>query len=166
MGKPVCWFDEIDQVVLRMWNDHTPDEIADVVNVIIPQRKPKTVHGIGWQTTGGGVIYTAERLGLINSQQRQEMLDKRYEDYQKMRRKMRGTIPRSVKRAVFQRDEGKCCACGKADKIEYHHIRPVINGGRNDTDNIQLLCERCHRNVKTWEERFCSVLTRASTLTP
>lgn len=126
-----------------MWNDHTPDEIAEAVNVIIPEREPKTVHGIGWQTTGGGVLFTAERLGLINRQQRIEMADKRYKDRQKLRR----PIPHAVKRAVFKRDEEKCRGCGKSDRLEYHHMRRVIDGGGNDAENIQLLCARCHRNV-------------------
>lgn len=60
-------------------------------------------------------------------------------------------IPAWVKRAVWERDEGRCAwrfadgtPCGSKDWLEYDHVRPFAKGGRSDTPrNIRLLC-RAH----------------------
>lgn len=40
---------------------------------------------------------------------------------------------------------GKTCAnCGSTDKIEYHHIVPLVLGGTNNLSNIVPLCKVCH----------------------
>lgn len=54
-----------------------------------------------------------------------------------------------VKREVWLRDDGKCCACGSTERIEYDHKRPVSKGGDSSTDNIQLLCRPCNRSKRT-----------------
>ncbi len=50
--------------------------------------------------------------------------------------------------------DGLCCAsCGRRPGsrqsyhkgFEYHHVRPVRDGGRGTAENIALLCRRCHR---------------------
>ncbi len=63
-------------------------------------------------------------------------------------------IPAWVKRAVWERDEGRCAwrfadgtPCGSKDWIEYDHVRPFAKGGRSDTPrNIRLLC-RVHNQL-------------------
>jgi len=59
-------------------------------------------------------------------------------------------IPADVKRAVCERDEGKCTyvsesgkRCGSSYMLEYDHIVPVANGGEATVENIRLLC-RAH----------------------
>lgn len=54
-------------------------------------------------------------------------------------------ISDEVRRAVWERDEGKCRTCGSNLKIEYDHIHPVSKGGNSGIDNIQLLCRPCNR---------------------
>jgi hypothetical protein len=56
----------------------------------------------------------------------------------------REPIPDSVKLIVWTRDEGKCVRCGSSEKLHFDHIIPVIKGGGNTEDNIQILCERCN----------------------
>lgn len=57
----------------------------------------------------------------------------------------RERIPDSVRLLVWQRDQGKCSKCGRAEKLEFDHIIPVAKGGSNTDRNIQLLCEQCNR---------------------
>jgi 5-methylcytosine-specific restriction endonuclease McrA len=57
-------------------------------------------------------------------------------------------IPARVKVRVFDRFDGKCCACtllvqGKL-RPAYDHIQALINGGEHREHNLQLLCVPCH----------------------
>jgi hypothetical protein len=54
-------------------------------------------------------------------------------------------VSTEVKRAVFERDEGKCVKCGSSENIEYDHDIPFSKGGSNGVRNIQLLCKECNR---------------------
>lgn len=64
-------------------------------------------------------------------------------------------IPAWVKRAVWQRDDGRCAwrfeegtLCGSRDGIEYDHIQPVAKGGRSDSPrNVRLLCRLHNREA-------------------
>ena len=56
-------------------------------------------------------------------------------------------IPAAVKRAVWQRDQGRCAFVGRAGRcretafLEFHHVAPYAAGGAATEGNIQL---RCH----------------------
>jgi hypothetical protein len=59
-------------------------------------------------------------------------------------------IPAAVRRAVRERDEGRCCYVGEAGRrcserslLEYHHRRPFGLGGDHSPQNIGLAC-RAH----------------------
>ncbi len=59
-------------------------------------------------------------------------------------------IPAAVRRAVAQRDGGRCAfvdglgrRCPAQDRLEYHHRRPFGFGGDHDPRNIALVC-RAH----------------------
>jgi len=54
-------------------------------------------------------------------------------------------ITAQTKKAVWQRDSGRCVNCGSNQKLEYDHIIPLSKGGSNTARNIQLLCEECNR---------------------
>ena len=56
-------------------------------------------------------------------------------------------IPAAVRRAVHERDGGRCRyvdasgrRCGERLRLEYHHIRPFALGGDHRPDNIRLMC--------------------------
>ncbi len=53
-------------------------------------------------------------------------------------------IPDDVKRAVWDRDGGRCVRCGSTDYLEFDHIIPHVKGGANTVNNVQLLCRRCN----------------------
>src|SRR3984957_3846800 len=58
-------------------------------------------------------------------------------------------IPVQVKKAVWQRDEGKCSyidsvtkkRCGSRFKVQFDHIHPHSMGGLNSRDNLRLYCQ-------------------------
>lgn len=52
-------------------------------------------------------------------------------------------IPRPVRRAVRERDKGRCQECGEPGTDIDH-----IDGNSNELENLRLLCKRCH-NEKT-----------------
>jgi hypothetical protein len=58
-------------------------------------------------------------------------------------------IPAAVKRAVWERDAGRCAfvgtlgRCTETGLLEYHHILPFAEGGEASTGNVSLRC-RAH----------------------
>ena len=59
-------------------------------------------------------------------------------------------IPAAVKRAVYERDGGRCRyedamgrRCTARQGLEYHHRRPFAHGGDHSVDNVALAC-KCH----------------------
>lgn len=56
-------------------------------------------------------------------------------------------IPADVKRAVSERDAGRCVfigkdgrLCGSRAFLEFHHVRPYAEGGEATVENIRLAC--------------------------
>jgi hypothetical protein len=76
-----------------------------------------------------------------------EMLDR--DDQQGMQWELdaclAGRIPEDVKRFVFERDRGRCVACGSDELIQYDHVVPSQMGAGNEPQNIRLLCAACNR---------------------
>jgi HNH endonuclease len=60
-------------------------------------------------------------------------------------KRRREPIPRDVKLAVWQRDEGRCVECDGDFDLQYDHVIPFSMGGANTVDNLQLLCARCNQ---------------------
>jgi hypothetical protein len=54
-------------------------------------------------------------------------------------------IPSDVRRAVFERDGGRCVECGATFDLQYDHVLPVALGGATTVENLQLLCADCNR---------------------
>lgn len=57
----------------------------------------------------------------------------------------RESIPRELRRVVFERDGGKCAECGSNFDLQYDHVIPVALGGATTVKNLQLLCGECNR---------------------
>lgn len=47
---------------------------------------------------------------------------------------------------VLERDGNACVWCGSPGPFEVDHIIRYVDGGSNDADNLQTLCEPCHRS--------------------
>jgi hypothetical protein len=62
-------------------------------------------------------------------------------------------ISATVRRAVWQRDEGRCALVGRTGRcretafLEFHHVAPYAAGGASTADNIQLRC-RAHNQYE------------------
>lgn len=54
-------------------------------------------------------------------------------------------ISDEVKVFVWNRDGGRCVACGSKERLEFDHVIPLALGGANTARNLQLLCETCNR---------------------
>ena len=58
----------------------------------------------------------------------------------------RRAIPAKVREKLIEANAGVCPVCGgESEKWEIDHIVPVALGGTNAYDNLQCLCEICHR---------------------
>jgi hypothetical protein len=92
-------------------------------------------------------------LALIRDRQRRsaQKLDRAHmllnveEGRMERPRGRREPIPREVRRAVFERDGGKCVECGSNFDLQYDHLIPVTLGGAPTVENLQLLCAPCNR---------------------
>jgi hypothetical protein len=68
-------------------------------------------------------------------------------------------FPSQIKKKVIDRSQNRCERC-KIDFDddclgEFHHIKPVVYGGKNTIENCTLLCHNCHLeapNVKNKED--------------
>jgi 5-methylcytosine-specific restriction protein A len=61
-------------------------------------------------------------------------------------------VPPAKRRAVLRRAHGRCERCG-APASDVDHIVSHANGGTDAWDNLQALCEPCHRS-KTGREGY------------
>ncbi len=54
---------------------------------------------------------------------------------------------------ILKRDNKKCCTCGASAQdgavLEVDHIKPVIDGGSDNEENLQTLCFDCNRGKGT-----------------
>lgn len=57
----------------------------------------------------------------------------------------RKVVPANVKRAVYERDGGRCVSCGSQHQLQWDHDIPLSRGGSNAVENIQILCGPCNR---------------------
>ena len=58
----------------------------------------------------------------------------------------RAPIPEDVRRAVFERDGGRCVECGSTFGIQYDHLIPWSMGGADTVENLQILCTTCNQS--------------------
>jgi hypothetical protein len=59
----------------------------------------------------------------------------------------RTAIPVDIKLAVLHQAGYKCGnpVCRTLVTLDIHHLAPVSKGGKNDPDNLLVLCPNCHR---------------------
>jgi 5-methylcytosine-specific restriction endonuclease McrA len=57
----------------------------------------------------------------------------------------RERVPVEIRRAVFERDGGRCVDCGSGFDIQFDHVIPFSMGGAATVENLQLLCVSCNQ---------------------
>jgi 5-methylcytosine-specific restriction endonuclease McrA len=57
----------------------------------------------------------------------------------------RDPIARSVRLAVWERDGGRCVACGADFELQFDHVIPIALGGADTVANLQVLCAPCNQ---------------------
>jgi 5-methylcytosine-specific restriction endonuclease McrA len=50
-----------------------------------------------------------------------------------------------LRQKILIRDDKTCVLCGKKDCLEVDHILPISLGGSNKLENLQTLCDVCHK---------------------
>jgi len=62
---------------------------------------------------------------------------------------MRKSIPPVIKRKIAQESQSTCPFCGEYDVStgQFHHIKPVAEGGTNSSKNLIYLCANCHSKI-------------------
>lgn len=88
-----------------------------------------------------------------------EYLQKRCIDEQNRRARIKangGTLSRGLTADLMHAQNGRCTYCSADLALGYHrdHIVSLAAGGKNEDENIQLLCPTCNRrkHVKTHAE--------------
>lgn len=82
------------------------------------------------------------------------------------KRKERGRIKPETYRKVFERDNGQCVLCGRADSLQCHHHVYRSQLGEGTENNLVMLCIRCHElahSSKATRERIGEYLQKVST---
>ena len=52
---------------------------------------------------------------------------------------------RRARREVLDRDGWRCKQCGRAGRLDVHHVRALEHGGdRYTPENLAALCRACH----------------------
>jgi len=47
-------------------------------------------------------------------------------------------------KTIFKRDNYKCKNCAAEENLTIDHIIPLVKGGNNDLENLQVLCMLCN----------------------
>ena len=58
-------------------------------------------------------------------------------------------ISERTKKKLRQQAKNLCPTCGEDDEFtfQYHHIKPLAQGGKSEEQNLILLCANCHSKV-------------------
>lgn len=59
----------------------------------------------------------------------------------------KGSFSKRTIENLYVRQRGKCSNCQNYlfGKFEADHLQPLVKGGSNEPENIQLLCQNCNR---------------------
>lgn len=67
-------------------------------------------------------------------------------------RRPTGRHKKLLRAKVLERDGHRCTLCGATDNLEMHHKVPLSQGGTNHLNNLQTLCDPCHKIIHDMED--------------
>ena len=71
-------------------------------------------------------------------------------------KRMRGRGWMNLRESVLLRDQYQCRRCGCVvfpKDAECDHIVPLVDGGKDEAENLQTLCKTCHAEKSAAENR-------------
>ena len=149
------WNKETDKIFLALWGHNSPDEIAAAVNEWhSADGKAKNAKLIT-VTTARGVMYHALKLELISPAEVGA-----FDKQQRNDRQKRGYVSSQIRKAVQERDQHQCLACGSQDNLTVAHITPISRDGNSEIENLQTLCVSCGKDVHGSEVNFRKPYTK------
>lgn len=60
----------------------------------------------------------------------------------------RKTITEKLRSRVYKKFKNKCALCGNNKNLAMHHMVPFSLGGKTEFKNLQLLCKKCHKEIR------------------
>lgn len=58
--------------------------------------------------------------------------------------KATGAVWEARRQQALDRDGHRCQKCGRAGRLEVHHVVELAHGGTNDMNNLGTRCRACH----------------------
>lgn len=59
---------------------------------------------------------------------------------------------RDIRRLFLK--NSSCAICGSIENLEIDHKIPLVLGGKNVVENVQVLCFKCHKNKTATEGKY------------
>lgn len=59
-----------------------------------------------------------------------------------------------TRRKYHRQQEPECHICGTTEKLNVHHIIPIMSGGTNDKWNLMTLCVSCHNRAEAFTREY------------
>ena len=100
-------------------------------------------------------MYHALKLGLISSAEVSI-----FDQQQRSDRQKRGYVSSKIRKAVLQRDNHQCLACGSQDTLTVAHITRISQGGNSEIENLQTLCSVCQKDNHAYRVNFRKAYTK------
>lgn len=127
-------------IPIRHARHMTATEIGALVLNLIPRIKRLELYANEW-----GPLDKIESLEAWVTRQEQKKFDQEALRLQitKLRREIQADYDH-IFMILGRRDGFDCRLCGISTDLEIDHVVALINGGTNDTQNLQLLCKSCN----------------------
>ena len=68
---------------------------------------------------------------------------------QKYKKKKRYTLSKKIRNKVLKKYNFICQKCGTSKNLTIDHIKPFIEGGKDNFNNLQILCKSCNSSKGT-----------------